>query len=1154
MLVILIAAGSFAAVSRVAEYIVVSEQMYTIAEFFQSTGVLTPLDGNLTADIADAAELVEISPIVMFGDRRRGFEGLLRGIQNPAHPSEAHWLQYAYFTSAIGPRLSEDPEMFNRDRAYAGLLHAYIFTDYPGFARYRSGDAFFSGTLVDVYYTTALDPDYHDPMLIWMGESWFAPNVNLVVRVDNTYAGYYDHLSAGAYVILRYHLIEGIHPFEDIEIGGRYFFKGTRYNILGEGGHLPFSREAGLDNPRRRNIFFSKPLNADGLFYVPLSPNETLDFDSLGLSHLVEEIIFTNHVQSNVYIRTTRDMASIGQDAISVHSGRLPNEEDYLNARNVVAIHEHFANYTGIAIGDTITVTLNREQHLVEPNFYWERFDGSYLGTYRDLMILSSPLAEPVYELELEIIGIYEMYNRQWPAVRYSSVPRTIYIPDSILPSDLYVRSAPWGELAQGYTPAIWYSFVLQDSRYREDFISNYGNILEEMGFRVDFLGYDSANFWISANMTLQSMVINLVLFTIVLMLVLALAAFFALNQRRRDFAVLQALGLPPKTIKVQFMASTMLLWISAVIAGSWLGWNYSLEMAMDTLQPFAEMLVDSLNVRPWLREEMTESFLVAALPDVSLLALMCVVIILAVFVLLFGWLHILLRHPVLEQLQGRQAQRTKNVYSTRDKPRKEHTGFDNFALAVSGKSTELTHILLHILRMPMRTVLLFASALFFVLSLGLLSETIYQATGEIDRLYDTTVVGAEVFWDPADPNRDNPRSMRDMIPRHNFLNISNLGFVGEHFVEANNGAISVILPRDEYGGFPHDLLHEAQLTLDDELRVGGGLVAQVLETFDMLFATNELRFFTEAPSGFVGRFANTPQTMSNMEIIWIDGFDEYQFEYLEDQPIPVVASQRIVNDRLIGLGDDVYIAITNSLDHMRYLDEASQVQRGFLDEIMLEMSEWNYVQGKVVGIHNSSALLDLYMDSAIIPLAALESLYGSDLGYVTLRFGIDVAFNRDLQDVERALSQAVRFLPTQWWNQLAVAVNDRELMFVIVPMEENLSLLQLLYPIAVVMSILLGAGLHILLMFQNVKNAAIMTVLGTPKSKTRFMLWLQFMLVSSCGTVIALILLLAITLAFRVDLLASVLPFLIGAMVGTAVGATLVTNKSPLELLQVKE
>ena len=56
----------------------------------------------------------------------------------------------------------------------------------------------------------------------------------------------------------------------------------------------------------------------------------------------------------------------------------------------------------------------------------------------------------------------------------------------------------------------------------------------------------------------------------------------------------------------------------------------------------------------------------------------------------------------------------------------------------------------------------------------------------------------------------------------------------------------------------------------------------------------------------------------------------------------------------------------------------------------------------------------------------------------------------------------------------------------VVIPMEQNLSLLKLLYPVAIVLSAIMGLGLLLLLMLQNAKVVAIMRVLGTSKNKSR--------------------------------------------------------------------
>jgi predicted lysophospholipase L1 biosynthesis ABC-type transport system permease subunit len=175
-------------------------------------------------------------------------------------------------------------------------------------------------------------------------------------------------------------------------------------------------------------------------------------------------------------------------------------------------------------------------------------------------------------------------------------------------------------------------------------------------------------------------------------------------------------------------------------------------------------------------------------------------------------------------------------------------------------------------------------------------------------------------------------------------------------------------------------------------------------------------------------------------------------------------------------------------------------------------------------------------------------------LGYTSFRFGIIPDFNRDLQEVSANLEQAIRFTPHQWFNQLTANIHDEELRHVVEPMEQTLSLFRLLYPIAVILSIVLGAGLSVLLMLQNAKNAAIMTVLGMPKYKSRLMLWAELMIVCIAGAIIGMVVLAVITLSLGASLLLAALPYIAGTIIGAAIGAILITNRAPLDLLQVKE
>ncbi len=134
----------------------------------------------------------------------------------------------------------------------------------------------------------------------------------------------------------------------------------------------------------------------------------------------------------------------------------------------------------------------------------------------------------------------------------------------------------------------------------------------------------------------------------------------------------------------------------------------------------------------------------------------------------------------------------------------------------------------------------------------------------------------------------------------------------------------------------------------------------------------------------------------------------------------------------------------------------------------------------------------------------------------------------------------------------------DEELRIVVAQLEKNISILKVLYPVLIAVSALIGAGLCFLLLLQETREAAIMRMLGTTRTAVRLTLISEPFLLSIIGVIIGLII-------FRFLWSASVLVplgplllgtglYLAGVLAGLVAGAISVTNKKPMELLQVKE
>lgn len=180
--------------------------------------------------------------------------------------------------------------------------------------------------------------------------------------------------------------------------------------------------------------------------------------------------------------------------------------------------------------------------------------------------------------------------------------------------------------------------------------------------------------------------------------------------------------------------------------------------------------------------------------------------------------------------------------------------------------------------------------------------------------------------------------------------------------------------------------------------------------------------------------------------------------------------------------------------------------------------------------------------------LTKLFAEYEQNWTYCKYRFQIDRTRNRGLRDfcirAEEILTQA---------EQVQLLMDDSELTQAIEPLERNLTLLRILYPVMQVLSILLAAGLAALLVLQSAKDVAILRVLGVRRSGAALLLTVEQLLLAIFGLFIGVVLLQLIP-ALRTPWLFNAGLYLLGSLTGALAASLLRVRKNPLELLQVKE
>jgi len=259
-------------------------------------------------------------------------------------------------------------------------------------------------------------------------------------------------------------------------------------------------------------------------------------------------------------------------------------------------------------------------------------------------------------------------------------------------------------------------------------------------------------------------------------------------------------------------------------------------------------------------------------------------------------------------------------------------------------------------------------------------------------------------------------------------------------------------------------------------------------------------------------------------------GEEDFHFDVDGDKGavIPILVGQQVMEERGLTMGDVAYVlnALTGEAYEARIIGIARGVMHGDI-------------------VQNAETVV-------FLPLPALEMIRGSRIShYVKAIFELDPLKNRDIsyfrdefQGIERDASL------------LNFELDDDELRMVVEPLEQTLLLLRILYPIIVVVSLLIGLGFAVLLSLQNAKEAAIMIVLGTQKRKAQRMLIFTQIIVCIVGLIIGQLIFLLLTEIPEAHMASLIFTgcYFMAVLLGSIIGAIIVTKQSPLELLQVRE
>lgn len=919
---------------------------------------------------------------------------------------------------------------------------------------------------------------------------------------DQVEAGYPEYITEGRSMhLLRAQNDEN--KVEDPDSAFAQLEKGERYLVIGVfESRNPLHVVVDKDGSHYTTMdFFAL---GDNLYFLPVPEGQTPDWSDPELRIWQQQLAMTNTEQRALNMIAAEDMSvlpEIQQENPDIYlaDGRWLNREDHAQGRRVCVIHAGLALMRGLKVGDTLTIGLRDLPSTFMGYFIpyesqqWELFwqQDSSVDTY-------------------EIVGVFDYLNPH----RNSCFRNNAYIPASAVPEtfrnvgitalnrELYSSCAMYCTSDLMPQPD-QVSFTLTSPDHTARFLVEARSELADMGYEVEVLSSDWDAFQAAAGPMQQSALINTGLFAGILAVVACLTTFLYFRMSQRDIAIARALGVPARQCIRGALRPILLIDLLGAGCGALAGWWSAIESGEEILQTLSEFAEEEVPL---------------ALPAHWLLLLWGGVFLVLLLLALCGGTYLSTR-PVLELLQnGRAAPRNAvppegqaeatagegagSIHLSRSASAPGAAARTGESLAAPVRSMGLACTLWfawrQILRARLRTTLTIVLAAGFTVGLAAIELSIAENQEKIDQLYKTTEVRAElVKLDTSKKIRGGGFIRWDTIEA-----LLSAGYVTDdvYLEGASSGTIFLYKP-----GMEEAVTH---YIADQE---------NMLRVYLCAF-NDEEDFLSPTGSG------------SGVTITYLEGWDRDLF----------------AEDWTAGEGYTP-IVVPKEMYHQ------SVEKLGLLCKSVQFCEIAGYYEGTVSAERNETYPI-------LLPLSVYQEMGEGRATYSRAHVTLNPKLNRELSQFTNTVTEISS-------RQLGVAalqavVWDQELRLAVAPLENNIQLMRVLFPVTLVLSLLVAAGIAGLFVMISAKEVAIMRVLGTSRLRSRLTLAVQMAFTSAFGLALGLGGVLAYAGRSRPDLLASLAVtsslcaalYLLLAVLGSVVSASIATSRNPLELLQVKE
>lgn len=941
--------------------------------------------------------------------------------------------------------ISKDTSLDYMDisRGFGGAMDGIYSADCDGATEFNNTmfmyATYLGGTLSDsakTKYPFTNPEDRKTPYRYWYQAEFM---------VDEVLVGYPENVQAGKKINLSLYANDK----KEIEDAIKNFEVHTEYLIkarIGDGW--------GKDNP------LLKPVDSS-VYAYKITDGTVKDLSSEAQKEM--EAYYEN--SHTAFVQTTKDMSKLPsmKSIYYLEDGRWLNRQDDLQNHKVCVIRREMAEKRNLHVGDKMTLKIRAsEMAYVTLDEEWKEAD-SIEETY-------------------EIVGIFGTTQNETLTMYHSM----IYVPDSTIPevfrkgSDVYSSS---------------FSFVLKSPEDGLTFLENHKDTLADMGCEATFLENGWKNFGSASKSMKNAAVVSLLALALIFVMVTGFSVFFFVHFHKKEWLILNLLGVPRKKVSFQLIASNGLLAVSGILIGGIPAWLHTQarieEITADLLVPDVLSTVD--------------------LPMIYFAgtAAGCFLVWLLMAAYALCWLQ---KYSLLDNLGEAHIKKAKKIEDKESivdkthraaegsaketvKDSEGHRNFDDEKLTVCPSRRPqviffIKYVLKHTYRTSFSAALTVIIVFAFIFTSGWLQWSVNKNEQKIDELYDTVEVKGNI------------------VSKTSAFVTDTGGFIDFPVIEAF-----------EQTGYMEDFILEAAALPK--------VAPYRIEDEDK---ENEEILWTEAVSRAIDRpeefldFKN-----GRIKVSYLDGYDESFFKSkIEDDDFELEA---IISDRLA---------------------ESFGVKAG--DYLRIKVNSARNETMKIVGVYEIGDEGCGY--AMVMPMSCLEYYMPLDsVWFSRADYTIKTSENRRLNDVKATLDQIMEGFEGQTLMPLDYVIRDEELTQAIEPLEKNNSIIRVLYPIICIVFTLVCGVMSLLLVLRSSKEAAVLRILGTPKAQVEVLLTLERVFIC----VLSLMMAGAFTIGILQQaaaraVLQNSLACLAICIAASVAGALIVIRKKPMDLISVKE